>query len=114
MTGGRSPKNKGDRYERAIVAYLQSRGIQVERAKRGNKTGDILGHAEVVLEAKDQTRFALASWLDQALDEREEAGARHAIVIAKRPRRGDVGRHYFIMEVEDGISLLEEAGYLHE
>ena len=114
MSGGRGPKNKGDRYERAIVAYLQSRGIQVERAKRGNKTGDILGQREITLEAKDQRTFDLAGWVDQAVAECALAGARYPIVIAKRARKSDVGQHYFIMEVEDGISLLEEAGYLHE
>jgi Holliday junction resolvase len=111
VTGGRGPKNKGDAHERNVVKYFQSRGFQVERAKRGNATGDILGITGVVVEAKDQRTFALGSWVDQMLAEVEEAGARTGVVIAKRPRTTNVAEHYAILTVEDYLTLLEEAGY---
>jgi Holliday junction resolvase len=46
MSGGRSPRLKGNRAERALVAFLQNRGFAVERvplsgAARGRFGGDI-------------------------------------------------------------------------
>jgi Holliday junction resolvase len=46
MTGGRSPRQKGNRSERALVAFLQDRGFAAERvplsgAARGRFTGDL-------------------------------------------------------------------------
>lgn len=112
MSGGKGPKNKGDQYERDVVAYLKSKGLHVERCKRGNATGDILGVADIVIECKNQKEIRLASWLDQTLGEVEEAEARHGVMFVKRRGRSDVARHYFVMEAEDGLQLLAEAGYL--
>jgi Holliday junction resolvase len=46
MTGGKSPRRKGDRAERAIVKFLQDRGFAAERvplsgAAGGSYLGDI-------------------------------------------------------------------------
>jgi Holliday junction resolvase len=46
MSGGRSPRQKGNRAERALVAFLQDRGFAAERvplsgAARGRFGGDI-------------------------------------------------------------------------
>ena len=112
MSGGKAPKNKGDKYERDVVSYLLSIGIPASRLKRGNPTGDVLTVPDIVIECKDQKSLCLAAWIDQTSGEVEAAQARYGIVIVKRARKADVGRHYFVMEVEDGINLLREAGYL--
>ncbi len=112
MTGGRSPKNKGDRYERAVVAHLKKRGLHVEKAKRGNPTGDILGIPGVTIECKDQAKMCLPAWLAQAQEEKQAAGAACALVVVKRARVADVGKHYVVLTVDDALQLLEEAGYV--
>lgn len=110
MTGGRGSKAKGASYENEVVKYLRSRGFEVTRAKIGNATGDIIGIPGVVVEAKNQKRFDVAGWVDQMLGEVEAAHARLGMVIAKRPRKVDIGENYLIMTVADGITLLKEAG----
>jgi Holliday junction resolvase len=35
MTGGRSPKRKGNRAERALVRFLQERGFACSYTRRG-------------------------------------------------------------------------------
>jgi Holliday junction resolvase len=109
---GNQSRSKGDKYERAVVNYLKQCGVFVERGKRGNKTGDVLGISRIVLECKDQKTFDLAGWVNQMLEEAHEARADFGVVIAKRPRKTDVAEHYFVMTVEDGLALLRKAGYV--
>ncbi len=112
MSTGRTSRRTGDDYERAVVKYLNALGMPVRRAKRGNDTGDILGLSSLVLECKGGKRFLPASWIDQMKVEQEAAGAQHGVVIAKRPRKSNVGQHYFIMTVEGGLLLLQQAGVI--
>jgi hypothetical protein len=111
VSGARS-RRKGDEYERDVVSYLNSVGLPVRRAKRGNDSGDILGAPDLVLECKNQKQFQLASWVDQMLIEKQASEATFGVVIAKRPRRINVAQHYFVMTVEDGLALLDQAGVI--
>jgi Holliday junction resolvase len=74
MTGGRASRQKGDRFERAIVRLLQDRGLGAERvplsgSAGGSYSGDltvpILGR-DLVVEAKARGNgFArLYTWLE--------------------------------------------------
>ena len=109
---GSSSRRKGDDYERDVVKYLNSLGLHVRRAKRGNDTGDILGTPKLVVEVKDAVQFKLAAWVDQMQAEKKAADATFGVVIAKRPRKRDVAQHYFLMTVEDGMLLLQQAGVI--
>lgn len=110
--GGRSPKNKGDAYERAVVRYLQERGIHVTRAKRGNPTGDVLGIDGLTIECKNQRSYDIAGWIKQMQASKELSESRLGVVIAKRRGTTDVSQHYAILTVEDLVTLLGEAGYV--
>jgi len=109
---GSKSRRKGDNYERDVVTYLNSIGLPVRRAKRGNDTGDILGTPRLVLECKDAVQFKLAAWVDQMQVEKLAGNATFGAVIAKRPRKRNVGEHYFVMTVEDGLLLLQQAGVI--
>lgn len=111
MTGGNKPRRKGDNYERDVVTYENSIGLRVRRAKRGNDTGDILG-IPFVQECKNARQWKVAAWVDQMLLEKLAAGATYGAVIAKRPGKSNVAEHYFIMTVQDGLLLLQQAGVI--
>jgi hypothetical protein len=56
MTGGRSPRRKGNRAERAIVAYLQGQGFAAERVPlSGSAGGSYVGDITVPLLGIDRT-----------------------------------------------------------
>jgi len=56
MSGGRSPRQKGNRAERALVAYLQDRGFAAERVPlSGSAGGSYLGDLTVPLLGADRT-----------------------------------------------------------
>lgn len=113
MTGGSRPRRLGDTYERQCVAYLHEIGLtQARRGKRGNDTGDIPVFPQFVLECKRAKTFELAAWVDQMQQEKLAAHAAYGAVIAKRPRVADVGGHYFIMTVRDGLLLAQQAGVI--
>lgn len=111
MSGGRAPKRKGAAFENEVAKWLRSQGFEVTRAKQGNATGDIVGVEGIVFEAKNQKAFNLAGWTDQMLDEVEAAGARFGFVVAKRPRKTNIGECYFATTGEMAVALLKEAGY---
>jgi len=73
MSGGRAPRQKGDRNERALIRALQDRGLDAERvplsgSAGGSYTGDLtvplLGRDHVVEVKVRATGFAtLYAWL---------------------------------------------------
>jgi Holliday junction resolvase len=73
--GGRSPKQKGNRAERAVVKFLQDRGFAAEKVPlSGSAGGSYLGDITIPLLGIDRccevkvrgTGFAqLYSWLEQ-------------------------------------------------
>jgi Holliday junction resolvase len=74
MSGGRAPRAKGDRFERAIVRLLQDHGLGAERvplsgSAGGSYTGDLtvpVAGKDLVIEAKARASgFAkLYGWLE--------------------------------------------------
>lgn len=81
-------KRKGDRWERALVDWFNDNGFpHVERrygAGQPHDRGDIIGIPGACIEAKNHKRIALAEFVDEAVEEAEEAGAAWPIAIVKR------------------------------
>lgn len=140
---GAYSRNKGVRAERDVVAYLRAHGFGgVERAVRtGYQTasrtsadpGDLTGIPGVVVSIKDAKTEYLDAWLRE-LDEMDGPPGAVRVLIHKRPYKGDVGRWWcwlrldqldgllsdtpatgwrcpVRMEVGDVVALLHGAGY---
>ncbi|MCT8158196.1 putative PDDEXK endonuclease [Bifidobacterium polysaccharolyticum] len=120
-------KDKGTRYETAVLDYLRARigdpeGMIHREALHGNADeGDIKGlyiHTRsLILECKNKKRFALADWMDQARQEAANAGADYGMVVFHRPGRGGkrMGDQYVLMDLDTLARLAgapdEEAGH---
>lgn len=109
-------KVKGTAWESAIVGYLRRvTGIEhiERRALRGTKDcGDVSGIPGVVIEAKNERAMSLAGWLEEALVEQVNAGARYGVVWHKRRGATSPGAAYVTMTGAQFVLLLVEAGYL--
>lgn len=107
-------KDRGTRWETAIVAFLIERGwVNVERrALQGTKDkGDIAGIPGVVIEAKSQARHSLSEWLTEAEKERVNAGALVGVAWIKRRGFTSAGKGYVLMSGDTFADLLKEAGW---
>lgn len=104
-------RQKGTLAETAVVAYAKLRGfIHAERRALSGKNdrGDIAGIPGVCLEIKNQARFDLAGWTNEAQAEAVNAGAPIWFVVAKRPGKGTlkVDEWYAITTVKVMFDLL--------
>ena len=107
-------KQRGTRWESAVVTFLRERGFRYaeRRALAGARDlGDITGLPGVVIECKSQNRQSLAEWLDEAEQEKANAGADHAVVWFKRRGHTSAGKGYVLMSGDDYVWLLRSAGY---
>jgi hypothetical protein len=111
-------KNKGDVFERVIRDHLADGGFAVSRTRAGYERdhGDlhILGDGHgptVIVQAKNHRAHALGEWLTHTALQREHAGAKHGVLVVKRRGVGSPGRQYAVMELDDLLALLREAGY---
>ena len=106
-------KAKGDAFERAVAAYLLSRGLPAERrygAGRKDDRGDIDGIPGFVIECKARRALDLAGWVDEASRERARAGAPCAVVVAKR-RGHRVEDAYCVVTLDTFATIVTE--HLH-
>ena len=107
-------RGKGTAFETLIVRYLQSQGWAhaERRALHGtNDKGDITGTGPLVWECNNHKTLDISNWLKQTEAERQNAGADHGVLVAKRRSYGDPADQYAIMRLEDLVKLLKEAGY---
>ena len=110
-------KERGHRFERAVVEYLRAHGQQVaERAYgegRSDDQGDIRGVTvageAVAIQAKDWARFVASEWLGDAETQRINARARFGIAVAKRRGKG-AGEAYVVMTLETFAEMLGRCG----
>lgn len=104
-------RDKGTRWESAIVAYLNDAGVRAYRpAQSGFKdTGDVHGVSPFIIQAKDwrDTVTALREGVDGAVIQAEHAGERYGVAVIKRARKGP-GEAYAVMRLEDWARLLLE------
>lgn len=107
-------KQRGTRWETAIVEYLQSQGWPhaERRALNGSRDrGDIAGLPGVVIEAKSASRIELAAWVKEAEAEAGNAGADVGAVWAHRRGKSSPGDGYVIMTGDQFARLLKAAGW---
>lgn len=110
-------KDRGDRFENAVRDYVQSRGFPwTERTRAGyaRDWGDL--HLEpitraVIAQCKNHNRLTFPEWLVQLRQQVARAGARHGFLVVKRRGVSDPGRSLAVMELEQLLALLREAGY---
>lgn len=104
-------KERGSAYERLVVAYLRSRGFDVERtygAGRQDDRGDVRGLTDTVLELKDLQRIDLSTIVDEAKRERDNANVSLAVAVIKRRNR-NVSESYVVLPLADFATLAKRA-----
>lgn len=106
-------KAKGTKAETAVVEYLRPRGFpHVERRALSGAVdkGDLM-LVGLTCEIKDTASADWSGQLNEAVKEQSNAGSDYGFLIRKRRGHTDVGKWYFVMTVEQGVSLLRAAGY---
>ena len=106
-------RDKGTRWESAVVTYLQTNGWPnaERRAMHGaNDRGDVAGIVGLIIEAKSATRVELAAWLDEATREANHAQDK-GVVWFKRRGHTSPGSGFVLMDGQTLVNLLTEAGY---
>lgn len=108
-------KQKGTRWESAVVAYLRS--LSFPWADRvplsgARDRGDVtVGPGSPAIECKDQNRLAWAEWLDEAEEEAVNARAPHGVVWAKRRGKASPADGYVLMSGRTYAGILRQLGY---
>lgn len=104
------PKDRGTRYETAVVRYLQALGIDCERrAPSGTlDKGDIANIDGWVLELKDHQAITLAGFMNELAVEQKNAKADFGAVIVKRRGKG-VDQSYVCMSLDQFAHLLQNS-----
>lgn len=107
-------KQKGTAWETAVVRYLQDYSPTVERRALhgGRDLGDITGIPSVVIECKNEKALALASYVDEAIAEGDNAHADVAVAWIHRRGKASPADGYVVMNGTQFVSLLLDAGYL--
>lgn len=106
-------KAKAREWEKRVAAYLQSSGWPLaERRRPGGSRdkGDIAGVLDTVIEAKNEKDWGskLAQYQDEALEERENAEARHSVVVIPRKNK-PIQQAYAITTLKEYTDLLRRA-----
>ena len=102
-------KDKGDRAERAVVAWLTDhRGLRAERIRAGRSTdpGDITWpDSDWLLDVKHQARWSVPEWWRNAcLEAERESTERRRIrplLVLRRDLITDPGRWLAVVHLED-------------
>lgn len=107
-------KQKGTRWESAIVGYLTEHGFShaERRALTGSQDrGDIAGVPGWVLEAKNCSATSLGVWVDEALAEQANDGADYAAVWHHRRGKSSPADGFVTMTGATFVRLVRQAGY---
>lgn len=108
---GSSERNKGAAYERAVAKYLTEQGFPTtRRIDNYHERDDLISCIGWMShECKNQATMALASWIDQAV---EQAGILIPVVWHKRKGKSDVGEHYVTMRAMDYMRIVKNVDRL--
>lgn len=109
-------KAKGTLAETGLVNYLQDNGFPhaERRALAGvNDLGDIIGTVGICWEVKNQKTYNIPKWLKETQIETKNSNSDYGVLVVKPngigPTRPD--QWWAIMNVEDIVRLLRDAGY---
>ena len=103
-------KDKGTKFETAIVRYLNAEGFlgAERRALAGDDCGDISGFPGWVIEAKNCARTDLGAWVDEAEREQVNAGAEFGVVWHHRRGKASPADGFVTMSGAAFVRLLRE------
>lgn len=112
-------KQKGTSFESQVVAYMR-RVLDDDRIERrvsfgvkdkGDVAGVHLRGKPVVIECKNHARMELASWMQEAENERGNADAEFAFVVHKRKGYGaaNMGGTYVTCDLETLCAVIAGA-----
>jgi Holliday junction resolvase len=107
-------KIKGTKAESAVRSYLQAHGFpHAERLALSGAAdrGDITGTPGLCIEVKDTKAADWGGQLRETVTERDNAKARHGVLVRKRRGHVDPARWYAVMEFEDWVRLVRAAGF---
>ena len=102
-------KNKGDRAERALVAWLRTeRGLDAERVRAGRSLdpGDIVWTdadgrtCRRLVDVKDRRTWALPAWWREITAEADSQGL-DPLLVLKWPGATDVGEWLAVTRIRD-------------
>lgn len=107
-------KQKGTSWETAVVRFLSQFTPTVERRALhgGRDLGDVAGIPGVVIEAKNEKALTLAAYVDEAINEGDNANADVAVAWIHRRGKASPADGYVVMNGTQFVSLLIDAGYL--
>ena len=105
-------KRKGTQFESDVVTYLRPlwKGVERRTLSGAQDRGDIAGITDIVFECKATKSIDLASAVDEAQVEKENAGADLGIAVIKR-RMKPTAQAYAVLPFEEMVKLLCLAGY---
>jgi hypothetical protein len=107
-------KQKGDRFERAVVAAMRVNGFpHVERTRAGwdDDRGDVTGAPGLVVQAKDVAAKSWGPWLQSLQAQVVNARADHGVLVVKRRGDSDAGSALAVMRFDHWLRLARAAGY---
>lgn len=103
---------KGDRFERAVVAFMREHGFPyVERAYgagRPDDLGDLDGVPGVCISVKDVAVSRLSEWLDEAKEQAQRGRKALSVVVWKRRQRPPE-ESYVVMTLATFCELVRES-----
>lgn len=121
-------KQKGTSFETLVTNFLKTHGFH--RAYRPALTGSgdvgdvngvgrniddtVTGFKHVIFQCKNYKKYSLGPWMKATKEQAFRKGDDTVpILVVKRHGMGasNVGKNFLIMELEDGLDLLREAGY---
>ena len=113
-------KNRGDRYERFVLAAAHAAGfIGARRTRAGYERDSSDIHLvrtrsgpEIVVQVKDVVTPNWREWLEQTAAQEAEAGAKWSFIVWKRRGTGTrPALHLAVMPLDRMLDLYRAAGY---
>lgn len=107
-------KNKGDRFERAVVEAMRPNGFpHADRTRAGYERdrGDIEGTPGLVVQAKNHADKRWGPWLEDLDAQIANARADHGVLVVKRAGIADAGQALAVMRFANWLRLARDAGY---